>query len=232
MTSSVLAMLPSPFLGAAAWESTAEALTRAGTDVLVCTTPPSPREAEHVLAHLLRQLPEHKPVRLVAHSNAGLYVPGIQARHQVDATVFVDAALPPAGGRTVMTPPSLRKMLDPLGSEDGWLPAWTRWWEEDAVAALFPDPVTRARIEAAQPRAAATYPGSSLETPAGWQSHPHGYLAFGDTYAEELATATSWGWPTRTLPGGHLHMLQAPAAVAEALLSLLRVLDEDPRRSD
>jgi hypothetical protein len=129
-----------------------------------------------------------------------------------------------------MTPPALKELLDALGSEEDRLPPWTQWWDEDAVAALFPDPGTRARIEAAQPRVAVTYPASSLETPAGWRTARHGYLAFGDTYAEELATAQDSGWPTRILRGGHLHMLQTPQGVAEAILSMLTLLGVDPRQ--
>ena len=56
---------------------------------------------------------------------------------------------------------------------------------------------------------------------AGWDDRPAAYLAFGDTYATERAAAAERGWPTRTMPGRHLHMLVAPAAVVTQLESLL-----------
>ena len=41
----------------------------------------------------------------------------------------------------------LREMADP----DGWLPPWPRWWGEEALAELLPDPVIRERFTAGCP---------------------------------------------------------------------------------
>jgi hypothetical protein len=58
---------------------------------------------------------------------------------------------------------------------------------------------------------------------------PAGYLAFGDTNACERGRATDAGWPVRTLPGEHLHMLVDPDGVAAALTDLLGQLGQFPR---
>jgi hypothetical protein len=70
-----VAFLASPLLGPAVWRSAAEALTDLGWRVLV------------------------------AHSNAGLYLPRLGAEREVVANVYADAALPAAVGPTPMAPP-------------------------------------------------------------------------------------------------------------------------------
>ena len=42
---------------------------------------------------------------------------------------------------------------------------------------------------------------------------PTAYLAFGDTYADEVAFALAHRWPLSVLPGRHLQMLHDPAGV-------------------
>jgi hypothetical protein len=56
--------------------------------------------------------------------------------------------------------------------------------------------------------------------PAGWAERPSGYLAFGDTYAEEQSFASAQGWPVRVLPGRHLHQLHDPDGVAREIVEL------------
>ena len=78
------------------------------------------------------------------------------------------------------------------------------------------------RIDAAAPRVPLSYVDTEVVLPPGW---PHGscaYLAFGDTYAEELGRAERAGWPTRRLGGGHLHWLAEPEETAAALMDLVR----------
>ena len=59
----------------------------------------------------------------------------------------------------------------------------------------------------------------TVSTPAGWDSIPAAYLAFGpDAYAEEISRARSQGWPVTVLDGLHLHQVVAPAEVADAIL--------------
>lgn len=77
---------------------------------------------------------------LVAHSNAGLFLPVITAAlpDQVLGSIFVDAALPPASGAALVAPSELLALLRDKAS-DGLLPRWTDCWDEEQVAALFPD---------------------------------------------------------------------------------------------
>ncbi len=92
---------------------------------------------------------------------------------------------------------------------------------------LFPDPRPRAAVEREQRRLPLSYFAADVPTPAGWERLPAAYLAFGDTYADERAEAVRRGWPTETLPGGHLHQLVDPAGVAEAVLRLLGAARRD-----
>ncbi len=86
-------------------------------------------------------------------------------------------------------------------------------------------------MEAGQPRLPLSYFRSTVAVPAGWERTPSGYLAFGDTYAEEAARARSWGWPARRLDGGHLHLLHDPDATVAALLDLTDALGVPGRSS-
>lgn len=49
---------------------------------------------------------------------------------------------------------------------------------------------------------------------------PSAYLAFGDTYQDELQRADLLGWPTAEMDGGHLHMLIDPGGVASEVIRL------------
>lgn len=117
-----------------------------------------------------------------------------------------------------MAPEWLLDDLDAMADADGLLPGWTSWWSEAEVNGLFPGPTWRAAVEAAQPRLPLAYFRERVDVTA--TSVPSAYLAFGETYAEELARAEKRGWPVSVVPGGHLHLLQDPPAVAAELLGL------------
>ncbi|HYF72576.1 MAG TPA: hypothetical protein VD864_07130, partial [Nocardioides sp.] len=157
-------------------------------------------------------------VVLVPHSNAGLHAPRLAERIGARGTVYVDAALPAGGPDTALAPPRFLRFLQGLADADGVLPPWTQWWDE--VDELFPDAATRAAVEAEQPRLPLSYFTGRVAVPAGWSDRPSAYVAFGDTYAEEISLALAHGWPLTTLPGRHLHQLVAPAEVAAAITDL------------
>lgn len=194
-------LVPSPLLGPATWAPVAELLD--GRVVTVDDVAPGLRD-----------------VVLVVHSNAGLYAPLLAARLDARATVYVDAALPGDGPDTALAPPRFLDFLETLAGDDGVLPPWTHWWEDDDVRDLFPDPATRASVEAEQPRLPLSYFTSRVPLPAGWADRPSAYLAFGETYAEETTFARARGWPVTVLPGRHLHQLVAPAEVAATIADL------------
>jgi hypothetical protein len=221
----VIVLVPSTLLGPAVWEPVATVLRQRGHEVIV----PSLREAVRTPADVLDQLrgtvPADVPVVLVPHSNAGLYVAALATDRTVTAIVFVDARLPSDEPATATAPPDFRAHLATLVEPDGRLPGWTEWWPEDEVAELFPDPSTRARVEAEQPRLPLAYFDDTVPSPPGWETLPAAYLAFSDAYAPERAEAERRGWPARSLEGGHLHMLVDPEAVAGELAALLDRLE-------
>jgi hypothetical protein len=190
--------------------------------VTVASPPARPwRTPGEVLRALTGAVPADRDVVLVPHSNAGLYVPALTAVRRVAGYLFVDAGLPGDTGPVPVAPPALRDGLRPLAGPDGLLPPWTDWWPEADVAALFPDAATRRDVEREQVRLPLSYFDGTLPVPAGWAAAPGGYLAFGDTYAEDRARAADRGWPVATLAGAHLHLLVDPGAVAAAIDGLV-----------
>lgn len=219
-------LLPSPLLGPAVWQSVAEELRARGWAVSVAALPERTASPEDVLAGFLASVPDEPGVALVPHSNAGRYVAAIAGRREVKATVFVDAS-PPEPETTPMAGPELLDHLQTLVGTDGLLPPWTEWWPPEEMAGLFPTEAARARIEEEQPHLPLAYFRSALPGPSRWDGRA-AYLAFGDGYGGERAAAAERGWPVRTLPGGHLHMLVDPDAVASALAGLLGELGIGP----
>jgi pimeloyl-ACP methyl ester carboxylesterase len=134
-------------------------------------------------------------VVLVAHSNAGLFLPVIAAAlpGQVRGCILVDAALPPPSGTTSVAPPELLGLLRDKAS-GGLLPRWSDWWDEEEVAALFPDQAIRQAVTEEQPRLPLAYYEASLPVPAGWDARPCAYLLFGPPYDELASQARGRGW--------------------------------------
>ncbi len=214
-----LILIHSPFLGPATWQSTARALEGNGRCVRVPSLLGVARSAPPYwpagVDSIVRAAGD-EPVVLVAHSNAGLFVPAVVEAlgDQVRGVVFVDAALPGAGHHTTSD------FLRGLATVDGLLPPWTAWWDEADVADLFPDAHIRAEVEAEQPRMPLAYYDHPLPPPGEGSAPPSGYIWFGEPYDEGAAQAAVRGWPTVHLPGGHLHMLTDPQAVAAAVQHL------------
>ena len=226
----LVALLPSPLLGPAVWRPVAKALSLHGW--LVKTAPAgerAPTGPSDVLRTFLAALPPDKDIVLVAHSNAGLYVPALVQERRVVANVFVDAGLPVRNGRVPLAPPAFRDFLLQKADADGLLPEWTHWWDETDLEGLFPSAEVREQVEREQPRLPLSYFQESLPAPLGWDDRPCAYLAFGDTYSTERNEAEARGWPVTTLPGQHLHALVAPEQVASAIDALLGRLGIDPK---
>ena len=206
--------VPSPLVGFESWTAVAEVWN--GPSVILDT---AGDDAADVLAAMLDGIPTGEPVTLVAHSNAGAYVPSIAAARTVGCQIFVDAILPPASGAVALASPAMLDFLEPLASAEGILPRWSDWWGEEADA-LFADAETRAAIERSEPRLPLAYFHASLPTPDGWDDRASAYLAFGDTYGPEFDDAQQRGWPTERLDGHHLHLLVDPEGVASAIAAL------------
>lgn len=158
----------------------------------------------------------------IAHSNAGNFVPAVVAGSAVQRVIFMDAVVPPLGGGSwPVVPPELLSSLRERAVA-GILPPWTQWWPRDDLIGLFPDADTFDRVDAAAARTPFSYVASDLVAPAAWGAAVEcGYLAFGDTYAAEIATARVASWPVEVLELGHLGMLQDPDSVARSILGQL-----------
>ncbi len=218
-----LVLLASPLLGPWLWHGVARELERLGWPTVTAPASwPPDVDPQTVSALFASALPADGEVVLVPHSNAGLYVPSLAERPEVVGAVFVDAAVPLDPGEVPLAPPGLRTMLAEIADHQGRLPPWSAWWDPADVAVLLPDEAMRRRLERGQPRLTLGYFSETVPVPLGWEEGlTAAYLAFGDTYAEEREAATDLGWPTRTLPGGHLHLLVDPTTVARAIDSLV-----------
>jgi hypothetical protein len=198
-------VLPSPYLGPVAYGHLADEL-----EATVASLPHEPLTTAAVLSAFADEVSDADLV--VAHSNAGLYAAALGR-----PTVYLDAALPAAtGGRTRLAPPALAAVVAALADDSGVLPPWTRWWPRQELGDVLPD-AWFDRVDADAPRVPAAYLTEMLEVPRAWGTLPAAYLAFGDTYAAELALATSLGWPVSRLEGGHLLLLTEPTVVARAV---------------
>jgi len=215
-----LLLLGSPLLGPRVWAPLADELVRRGRQVSVAQPARRVESPADVVRGFLEAVPPGAPVVLVPHSNAGLYVAAVAAAVPVQGLVFVDAGLPSPLLRAPTAPDWLRERLADLVGPDGLLPPWTRWWPEADVDGLFPDPDTRRAVELEQPRLPLAYFDAEVPSPSGWESRRPAYLAFGQTYAEELDTARRRGWPTAVLAGEHLHVLVDPVSVADSVVRL------------
>lgn len=220
-------LVHSPSVGPSTWTPVAEVLERRGhaavvpdlTGVATGEAPYWPRAVEAV-----RAADPGTPIVLVAHSNAGLFMPVIKEGlgDRVVACVFADAHLPPREGLVRIAEEEFLPFLHDLADDDGVLPRWTDWWNEEDVAAMLPDPAVRAKVVVEQPRLPLGYYTQLLPVPAGWDEVRCSCLWYGPPYDQFAEEARQRGWPVTRVPGAHLHQVVDPEAVAGALLDLSR----------
>jgi hypothetical protein len=222
----IFVLVHSPSVGPSTWRPVADHLTASGYEVRVPSlltvgrgAPPFWPAVVRAVRDDLARVPDGRPVVLVGHSNAGLFLPLVRAGldHPVAGSVFVDAALPARAGSTPVVPPEVLDFLRPM-AVDGVLPRWTDWWDETDVAPMFPDPVLRRTVEAEQPALPLSYYEQHVPVPDGWDDHPCAYLLFGPPYGDLAAEAGDRGWRVAHLPGAHLHQTVDPAGVARHLV--------------
>jgi len=224
----IFVLLHSPSVGPSTWLPVAEHLTAAGYRVRVPSllhvgagAPPFWPRIVHTVREELGQVPTGSPIILVAHSNAGLFLPAIRSGvdHPVTSSIFVDAALPAQTGPTPVASPELLDFLRPM-AVNGRLPRWTDWWDEADVAPMFADPMMRQTVIEEQPTLPLSYYEQYIPVPAGWDDHPCSYLLFGPPYDSFAAEARERGWRVVHLPGAHLHQIVDPAGTARHLIEL------------
>ncbi|WP_323376125.1 alpha/beta hydrolase [Streptomyces sp. RB17] len=215
-------------MGPSTWHPVAEHLAAAGHQVRVpslqhigASGPPFWPRVVAAVRDDLRQVPADRPVTLVAHSNAGLFLPTIRSGldHRVAGSIFVDAALPARTGPTPVASPEVLAFLRPM-AVNGRLPRWTDWWDEADVAPMFPDPVTRRTVVEEQPTLPLSYYEQRVPVPDGWDDHPCSYVLFSPPYDGLAAEARARGWRVVQLPGEHLHQIVDPAGTARHLVRL------------
>lgn len=226
---SLFVLVHSPSVGPSTWQPVATQLRAAGHEAVVPSLldvgeggPPYwPRVAAAVRDRLSGQTQSRAAV-LVAHSNAGLFIPVIASElgRPVACSIFADASVPPRSGSAPVAEEAFLPFLRDLADSDGRLPQWTRWWDDEDVAPMLPDPQTRQVITAEQPRLPLDYYLEHIPVPGGWDDEPCGYLLFSEAYEGQAEEARNRGWPVYTTRGEHLHQVVDPAGVTQALLKL------------
>jgi hypothetical protein len=225
----VFVLVHSPSVGPATWQPVAQRLRDAGHQALVPSLltvgdgePAYWPRVVAAVATALDGLDADQPVVLVAHSNAGVFIPVIAdgIAQPVECTIFADATVPAASGSTPVAEQEFLPFLRGLTGPDGRLPQWTDWWQDADVAPMFPDQRTRQIVTAEQPRLPLRYYLEKVPAPAGWDDGRCAYLMFSAGYEAEASQARERGWPARTLPGEHLHQVVDPGGVSRALLDL------------
>ena len=225
---SLVVLVHSPLVGPFTWSPVARQLQAEGFEVLVPvltdsgeTPPPYWQQYAESLRQALGPIPQERPLALVGHSGAGPLLPVLTqaAGHPVSAYLFVDAGLPhPGKSQLEELPEELRRML----AAGERFPNWT---DEDLREEL-PDGRARQQMLAeVQPRSLDYFEEVRPDVPV-WSEAAGGYLLFTEGYRPYLERAQRAGWPSRTLPAGHFHMLVDPVAVAAILVELLKQVDE------
>lgn len=223
-----IVLIHSPSVGPLTWAPVAQRLEGSGARVVVPSLvsvadaePPFWRSVATKVKDAIDDIPLDQPVVIVAHSNAGLFVPVIveATSHRVTGCLFVDATLPSQCGPTPAAPAELLDFLRPKAA-GGRLPQWTAWWQESDVAPMFPDMHTRAAVCAEQPRLPLSYYQELVPTPVGWDDRPCGYLLFGAPYEAMANDAAQRGWVIDHVPGRHLHQLVDPDTVTTRIMAM------------
>ncbi len=225
--STVVLLMHSPSVGSSTWQGVADRFREGSVDVRVPSFSgvcdgPAPYWP-HIIQRAVDAVGDDpRPVVIIPHSNAGLFVPLVVDRlgGRVAACVFVDASLPPAEGESAVVPADFFPFLR-AKAVDGILPRWSDWWEEEEIASLYPDQETRSALTAEEPQLPLAYYEQTIPVPGGWDRRPCAYLWFGPPYDETAKLAGDRGWIVEHLDGAHLHMVIDPVAVADRLRRLM-----------
>jgi hypothetical protein len=231
-----LLLVHSPLAGPQSWDLVAADLAGRGYEVSVpdltgtlATGPPyCSRQAEVIARGACGP-----PAVLIGHSGAGplLAAAGALASSKqgsVQGYVFVDAGLPIPGQTWTQTVPSdLAARVLQLADDHGWLPPWPRWWGEETMAALIPDPGARRRFaDGCPPLPLAMFEEVHPLVPR-WPDAPAAYLLPSEAYQDEASRARELGWPVAEHASHHLALLTDPGPVAASLHDLLGLFSSE-----
>jgi hypothetical protein len=226
----LLALVHSPLVGPATWDTLAAALRAREREVVVAdltTTlaggaPYCSRQAAAIAAAV-----GPRATVLVAHSGAGaLMAAAGSVVEDPHGYVFIDAGLPTPGISWLQSAPTeLSARLRDM-AVDGWLPPWSQWWPPETLEAQLPHAGLRARFVAACPRLPLGMFEEVLPPAPSWPDQPCAYLRLSDAYRDPAGRARALGWPTVELASQHLAVLTDPELVVEPLLDLIAQLGQ------
>ncbi len=221
-----LMLVHSPVVGPATWDLVAADLAGRGWQVgvpdLTGTVAAGPPYCARQAAVIARSA-SGQPAILIGHSGAGpLLAPAGALIGQVLGYIFADAGLPIPGQAWMQTaPPELAARLREMADQQGWLPPWPRWWGDEIMAGLIPDPAARRRFAVGCPQVPLAM-FEEVHPPAPqWPDAPAAYLQLSEAYQDQAATARKLGWPVAERMSHHLAPLTHPGMVADALHELL-----------
>lgn len=221
-----LVLVHSPLVGPGTWDLVAADLAGHGWEVRVpdltgtVTAGPPYRLRQ---AGVVAGSASGQQAILIGHSGAGpLLAAAAAIIDRVRGYIFVDADLP-APGQTWMetVPPELAAQLREMADAQGWLPPWPRWWGEEALAELIPDPAMRQRFAAGCPRLPLAMFEEAQPPAPQWPDAPAAYLQLSEAYQDQAAKARKLGWPVIQRMSHHLAPLTDPTLIAESLCELL-----------
>ena len=138
-----LLLVHSPLVGCATWDLVAADLAGAAYEMgvpdltgTVMAGPPYCLRQAQVIARSA----SGQPAILIGHSGAGPLL-GLAGGiiGQVRGYIFVHAGLPMPGQAWMETvPPNLAAQLREMADARGWLPPWSQWWGDEALAEACP----------------------------------------------------------------------------------------------
>ncbi|MEV8504083.1 alpha/beta hydrolase [Actinoplanes sp. NPDC051475] len=227
-------LMHSPLVGPSTWAPVAQRLPNALVPSflhLADANPPFWPLIADTVAAAIAPLPPDTNLVLVAHSNAGRFMPVVvdAVNRPVHACVFIDASLPARQGPTEAVKPALLELVR-RKAEAGRLPPWWQWWDEAEVAKLFPNPATMRAVCDEQPRLPLSFFEQQIPVAPGWDDRPCSYLMFGAEADDDKATdARERGWRVDHMSGSHLHQLVDPDAVAAMIRNVAKTPDRNRR---
>jgi hypothetical protein len=212
-------LVHSPLVGPSTWRFVADVLASLGHEADVPDLRDAAQSADPRQFVVAAQSALAPSTEIIAgHSGAGFFLPSIAAPHRGHTLVFVDAKIPPRSGRA--TPNA--DFIDRLRSMavNGMLPRWSRWWSEEVMTQLLPDPQRRLEIEADLPDVPLAFYETAITIPDNWFTARAGFLLLSESYREDAQEAATAGWPTVELVGGHLDLVNYPDSIARGLVAL------------
>jgi hypothetical protein len=215
-----LALVASPFTGAAAWRPLAAVLPGAVAVDDVEVRGPDWYEG---VARRVSAAMGTAPWIAVLHSGAGGFAPAL-AEAGAAGFVLVDAVRPHPGRSLHEVDADLVVHLE-RRAERGRLPPWNAWFETDPLPRLLPDAHLRAAFVADLPRTPVAFLHARPPASDRWERLPAAYLQLSSRYARQADWAESRGWPVRRAGLHHLAIASHADSVAQMIAELAQAVD-------